>query len=397
MNQEEVERASTSSQNINYMKGRIQMQTSKVYYSNLRCHPGKNLLQKLDKLIRTAGMDQIDFDNKFVAIKLHFGEPGNLAFLRPNYSKVVADLVKELGGIPFLTDCNTLYPGRRKNALEHMDAAYENGFSPMSTGCQILIGDGLRGNDDVEVPVEGATHIKTAKIGKAVMEADIFISLNHFKGHEATGFGGAIKNIGMGCGSRRGKMEQHAGGKPVVRGGCVGCGKCATQCAHDAFSFEGKKAYIDHDKCVGCGRCIAVCNFDAITPGDSNANDELCYRMAEYTKAVVDGRPHFHASLVIDISPFCDCHGENDAPILPDVGMFASFDPVALDQACADACLKQEPLPGSQLSENLCDHNHTDHHDHFINNHPTTNWAVALEHCQDLGIGSRTYELIEVK
>ena len=174
---------------------------AKVYYSDLRCRPGVSLLDKLKKLIRRAGIGEIDFDHKLVAIKMHFGEPGNLAFLRPNYAKAVADVVKELGGIPFLTDCNTLYPGRRKNALEHLDAAYENGFTPLSTGCQVIIGDGLRGNDDVEVPVAGAEYIQTAKIGKAIMEADVVISLSHFKGHEQTGFGGAIKNIAIGIAS----------------------------------------------------------------------------------------------------------------------------------------------------------------------------------------------------
>ena len=174
------------------------MEPAKVYFSDLRCRPGRNLLQKLERLIRTAGIGEIDFEGKLTAIKMHFGEPGNLAFLRPNYAKVVADVVRSMGGLPFLTDCNTLYPGRRKNALEHLDAAFENGFSPLSTGCQIIIGDGLRGNDDVEVPVAGAEHIQTAKIGKAIMEADVILSLSHFKGHEQTGFGGAVKNLGMG-------------------------------------------------------------------------------------------------------------------------------------------------------------------------------------------------------
>ena len=372
---------------------------AKVYYSDLRCRPGVSLLDKLKKLIRRAGIGEIDFDHKLVAIKMHFGEPGNLAFLRPNYAKAVADVVKELGGVPFLTDCNTLYPGRRKNALEHLDAAYENGFTPLSTGCQVIIGDGLRGNDDVEVPVEGAEYIQTAKIGKAIMEADVVISLSHFKGHEQTGFGGAIKNLGMGCGSRRGKMEQHAQGKPKVKGSrCVGCRKCTTQCAHDAIAFDAEgKASINWNKCVGCGRCIAVCNTDAIHPGSDAAMEELGCRMAEYAKAVVDGRPQFHISLVIDVSPYCDCHGENDVPILPDVGMFASFDPVALDQACADACLRQQPIPGSHLDEQLHREGFCDHHDPFINSMPDTDWRVCLAHCEKLGVGSRTYELIEVK
>ena len=372
---------------------------SKVYMTDLRCGPGVSLLNKLEKLMRTAGIGEINFERKLVAIKMHFGEPGNLAFLRPNYATVVADVVKSLGGVPFLTACNTLYPGRRKNALEHLDAAYENGFSPLSTGCQVIIGDGLRGNDDVEVPVEGAEYIQTAKIGKAIMEADVIISLSHFKGHEQTGFGGAIKNLGMGCGSRRGKMEQHAQGKPMVAPRrCVGCRRCATQCAHGAITFgEDRKAAIDWDKCVGCGRCIAVCNTDAIRPGNDAAMEELGCRMAEYAKAVVDGRPQFHISLVIDVSPYCDCHGENDLPIVPDVGMFASFDPVALDQACADACGKQPPIPGSHLDEQMHREGFCDKHDHFINSMPDTDWRVCLAHCEKIGIGTRSYELVEVK
>ena len=206
--------------------------------------------------------------------------------------------------MPFLTDCNTLYVGRRKNALEHLEAAYENGFSPFSTGCHVLIADGLKGTDDVSVPVEGGTMVKEAKIGRAIMDADVFLSLNHFKGHELTGFGGAIKNIGMGCGSRAGKMEQHKSGKPTVdQALCRGCGLCAKLCAQAAISYDSaRKASIDHDRCVGCGRCIGVCNFDAIANHNDSANDDLCVKMAEYTKAVLAGRPHFHINLVIDVS-----------------------------------------------------------------------------------------------
>lgn len=375
------------------------MEQAKVYFTDLRAKSGDNLLQKLERLIRTAGIDTIDFEKKMVAIKLHFGEPGNLSFLRPNYAKVVADVVKSLGGLPFLTDCNTLYVGRRKNALEHMDAAYENGFSPFSTGCQIVIGDGLKGTDDVEVPVEGGVYVKKAKIGRAVMDADVFISLSHFKGHEATGFGGALKNIGMGCGSRAGKMEQHNAGKPEVKPRkCVGCRQCAKQCGQDAISYgEDRKAFIDHGKCVGCGRCLGACNFDAIVNRNACANDELNAKIAEYSKAVLAGRPHFHISLVVDVSPFCDCHAENDLPILPDVGMFASFDPVALDQACADACMEQQPIPGSRLDENMHAHDFCDHHDHFTNNFPETNWKSCLEHAEAIGVGTRSYELLHVK
>ena len=375
------------------------MEKSAVYFTDLRVTVGTSLLDKLKKLLQKAGIGEIDFDGKLTAIKINFGEPGNLAYLRPNYAKAVADLVKELGGVPFLTDCNTLYVGRRKNAPEHLEAAYENGFSPFSTGCHVLIADGLKGTDDVSVPVEGGTMVKEAKIGRAIMDADVFLSLNHFKGHELTGFGGAIKNIGMGCGSRAGKMEQHKSGKPTVdQALCRGCGLCAKLCAQAAISYDSaRKASIDHDRCVGCGRCIGVCNFDAIANHNDSANDDLCVKMAEYTKAVLAGRPHFHINLVIDVSPYCDCHAENDLPILPDVGMFASFDPVALDQACVDACNRAEPIPGSRLTDLCSAAGFHDRHDHFHNSMPETNWETTLAHAEKIGIGSRQYELITVK
>ena len=374
------------------------MEKAKVYFDDFRAPVGTSVLKKLDRLIRKAGMEEMDFQRKLVAIKMHFGEPGNLTFLRPNYAKVVADMVKELGGVPFLTDCNTLYAGRRKNALEHLDAAYENGFSPLSTGCQIVIGDGLRGTDDVEVPVRGGAYIQTAKIGRAVMDADVFISLTHFKGHEATGFGGAIKNIGMGCGSRAGKMEQHSSGKPAVQEElCRGCHRCAKECGSDAISYNEKnKAVIDQDKCKGCGRCIGACSFDAVYSPNECANEELDRKMAEYAAAVCHGRPCFHVALVQDISPNCDCHGENDTPILPDIGMFASFDPVALDQACADACLAAAPLPNSQLSGNLAKPGWNCYHDNFKDSNPNIEWKATLDQAEKVGMGTRQYVLKKV-
>ena len=290
--------------------------------------------------MKTAGMGDIDFQDKFVAIKLHFGEPGNLAFLRPNWARTVADFVKERGGKPFLTDCNTLYVGGRKNALDHMDSAMLNGFNPMTTGCQIIIADGLKGSDEVEVPVVGGEYVKNAKIGRAVMDADVFISLTHFKGHEEAGFGGCLKNIGM-----------------------------------------------------GCGRCIAVCPKNAVQINWDETTINLNRKIAEYTKAVVDGRPCFHISLVIDVSPNCDCRPENDMAIVPNVGMFASFDPVALDQACADAVLAQTPAPNSALFDEGCD---CSSGDYFHAAHPDTDWAVCLEHAEKIGIGTRAYELIKI-
>ncbi|MDD4125495.1 MAG: DUF362 domain-containing protein [Eubacteriales bacterium] len=368
------------------------MDKAKVYFTDFSARK-TNLTDKLKRLMKAAGFESIDFSNKFAAVKIHFGEPGNLAYLRPNYAKAVCDYIGKLGGKPFLTDCNTLYPGKRKNALEHLDSAYTNGYNPFCTGVHVIIGDGLKGTDDISVPVAGGEHVSEAKIGRAVMDADIFISLNHFKGHEATGFGGALKNIGMGCGSRGGKMEMHSSGKPVVKADeCIGCRLCLKGCAHNAITFIKNKANINQDICVGCGRCIGTCNNDAIVPGSGERNDVLCKKIAEYSKAVLDGRPGFHISLVLDVSPYCDCYNLNDLPIVPDIGMFASFDPIAIDQACADAVNAETPIRGSLLDEA-----EKTHHDHFTDVSPNTDWKVCLEHGEKLGLGTREYELIKIK
>lgn len=365
------------------------MAASKVYFTTFHTTLEENIQQKLSRLLLTAGMDQIDFRNRYVAIKMHFGEPGNLAYLRPNYAKTVAGLVRQLGGKPFLTDCNTLYVGGRKNALDHIESAYVNGFTPYTTGCHVIIADGLKGSDDVAVPVDGE-YIKNARIGRALMDADIVISLTHFKGHEATGIGGTIKNLGMGGGSRAGKKEMHADGKPAVNESkCIGCGACRKICAHDAPTIENRKMHIDTNKCVGCGRCIAVCPMDAIE-GVYDPNGHLLNcKMAEYAKAVVQGRPSFHISLAMDISPNCDCHAENDVPVIPNVGMFASFDPVALDEACAEMCSRMPRNPNAAFEDASSD-------DLFHAVHTVTHWQDQTEHGEKIGLGSREYKLIEI-
>jgi uncharacterized Fe-S center protein len=370
------------------------MAKSKVFWTDMRCKVGESLLVKLERLIKKAGIDEIDFTKKYTAIKIHFGEPGNLAFLRPNWARVVVDHIKSKGGMPFLTDCNTLYVGRRNQALNHMEAAFENGYSPSTTGCHNIIADGLKGTDDVEVPVPGGEYCPTARIGRAVMDADIVISLNHFKGHENTGFGGALKNIGMGCGSRAGKMMMHCDGKPTVNvNRCKGCKTCIQFCAHSAISFNAqKKAVIDHDKCVGCGRCMGVCNHDAVENLNFGGNGILNCKIAEFTKAVLHNRPNFHITVVNQVSPYCDCHGENDAAIVPDIGIFASFDPIAIDKACLDAVNAAPSIMTSILGER-----DEEHHDHFRDVHPSTNGLSQLTHGQKLGLGSTDYDLIFLK
>ncbi len=374
------------------------MDKSKVYFTDFRTpYGGASLPQKLQKLIKKAGIGDINFEKQFTAIKIHFGEPGNLSYLRPNFAKAVVDVVKELGGKPFLTDCNTLYVGRRKEALEHMDSAYENGFNPFQTGCHIIIADGLKGTDEAYVPVPNGELVKEAKIGRALMDADIMISLTHFKGHEMTGFGGAIKNIGMGGGSRAGKMEMHNDGKPKVSAKrCIGCGRCVNICAHGAPTITDRKASIDVDKCVGCGRCLGVCPMDAIYAINDASKENLNKKMAEYALAVCHGRPHFHISLIVDVSPFCDCHGENDVPVVADIGMLASFDPVALVQACADLVNAAPAISNSILGEALAKDEACHAHDHFHNTNPESEWKTCLEHAEQIGLGTREYELVKI-
>ena len=364
------------------------MERSKVYFTSFRTTSDENRIQKLKRLMLTAGMDQIDFKNKYAAIKIHFGELGNLSFIRPNYAKAVADLVKELGGKPFLTDCNTLYVGSRKNALDHLDTAYENGFSPFSTGCHVLIADGLKGSEERIVPVDGE-YVHEAKIGSALMDADVVISLNHFKGHEMAGMGGALKNVGMGGGSRAGKMEMHSAGKPFVNEDvCIDCCCCQKICAHDAPTLKDGVMFIDHKKCVGCGRCIAVCPMDAIKPAHDEALEVLNCKIAEYAKAVLQNRPSFHISLVMDVSPNCDCRNNNDVPIVPDIGMFASFDPVALDMACCEAVNSKLPQPGSVIEGAT--------EAPLKAAHPVTDWRGQITHGKKIGLGSDEYELITI-
>lgn len=368
---------------------------SDVFFTDMNVDRSQNLLKKLEKLIDKAGLGTIDFEDKFVAIKIHFGEPGNMAYIRPNYARVVVDYIKERGGKPFLTDCNTLYPGKRRNAIDHLYAAWENGFTETTVGCPVIIADGLKGTDEEFIKINKEL-VEDAKIGKAIADADIIVSITHFKGHESTGFGGTLKNIGMGSGSYSGKMEQHQEGKPVViESECIGCKACIQECAHGAITIVNGKARIDLKKCVGCGRCVGRCIRAAIDVPDNSHNDDLCKKIAEYTYATLLNKPNFHISLAMDISPYCDCFSKNHPAILPNVGFFASFDPVAIDVAAADMCNKQHAMKGSKLDG--LEHGHEHEHDHFHLLHPSTNWKVQVEHAEKIGLGSTKYKLIEVK
>lgn len=367
------------------------MASSKVYFTDMHTGQGSNLLQKMERLLRKAGLDRMDLDGKMVAVKLHFGEPGNLAYIRPNFAAVLVRMIKEKGGKPFLTDCNTLYRGKRANALDHLNAAMENGFNRIAVGCDAIIADGLWGNEQREVLIEKEL-CRTAKIGSAIADADVIISLSHFKGHDLTGFGGALKNLGMGSGSRCGKLEMHSTSHPEIAvKKCVGCGQCVKNCPEQAISLIEKKARIDHSKCVGCGQCVAVCRYGAPEVDWDDSSEVVNKKIAEYAYAVVHGKPSLHVSVIMDVSPNCDCWPFNDVPIVPDIGMAASKDPVALDMACAALVNEASVGKGSVLDAK------GKKGDKFKVVHPNTDWVTGMDHGQRIGLGKKDYELVRLK
>lgn len=373
---------------------------AQVFFTNLRAHAGLNLQQKLEHMIRQAGFDQLDLKDKYVAIKIHFGELGNMAYIRPNYAGVLVRMIREKGGKPFLTDANTLYTGSRSNAIDHLHTAMVNGFNPIVTDCDVIIADGLRGKDERVIPVDGK-YCPEPKIGAAIAEADVVISMNHFKGHEMAGFGGALKNLGMGSGSVAGKEDMHATAQPrVVAENCIGCKICEKNCAHDAIHVQDKKAVINYDNCVGCGQCVALCPREATVNGSEESSKILNYKIDEYAKAVLKDKQHFHVSFIMNVSPECDCWAHNDAAIVPDLGMACSFDPVALDQACVDLVNKAPKLSTPSMLNDKDDHEEHDHchadHDKFHRLHPDTDWAAGLVYAEEIGLGTRVYELKEL-
>ncbi len=368
--------------------------SSEVYFTNMRARSGLSLVDKVGALFDAAGFGKLMSEGDLVAVKLHVGEPGNIAYIRPPLVRRVVDKVKEAGARPFLTDCNTLYVGMRSDAVNHMVAALENGFSYATVRAPFIVADGLTGHEHVKVPVDGV-HLKEVRIGAAIAHADALIAVSHFKGHEATGFGGAIKNLGMGCASRSGKQEQHSDLKPLVRADrCTGCGRCARWCPAGAIAVgEDHRARIDEKLCIGCAECTITCNSRAIRiRWEEGREGSLQERMAEYALGVVkpkEGKCGF-VNFVMNVSPQCDCYGWNDAHIVPDIGMLASTDPVALDAACADLVNGAEALPDSAVGRAARGA------DKLAMLYPGVDWTVQLRHAERIGLGTRAYSLINV-
>jgi uncharacterized Fe-S center protein len=353
----------------------------------------ENLTQKLGRLIEKAGLAKVIHKRDLVAVKLHFGESGNLAYIRPPFVRRIVEDVRRAGGQPFLTDANTLYAGTRSDAPSHLKTAIVNGFSYAVVDAPLIIADGLRGRSETVVKIDGK-RFQDVYVAAEIAAADALISVAHVKGHELAGFGGAIKNIGMGCASRRGKLAQHSSVHPTVKKKrCVGCGECVPHCSQHALSLVDQKAAIDDDKCIGCGECILVCPNGAIQVAWNQSIPVFLENMVEYTAGVLATKPGkaFFINFVNSVSPGCDCLPFNDSPIVRDIGVLASTDPVAIDQAAVDLINREAALPGSALKTNTAAGE-----DKFRGLYPEVDWPYQLDYAQKMKLGTRKYKLVQM-
>jgi uncharacterized Fe-S center protein len=365
-----------------------------VYLARARGTAHLDLVGKTAKLVEKAGLEFVK-PGDLVAVKMHFGEAGNTYFVRPPLVRAVVEAIKSKGGAPFLTDTNTLYRHRRHNAVEHLRLAVEHGFGIAQVGAPVIIADGLSSHDCVEVEV-GLTHFKTIRVASATYHCDALVSLSHFTGHLATGFGATLKSISMGLGGRAAKQMMHGIVRPEYKSedACTGCGTCVDACpAPGAVTVEGGKAQFDHAKCWGCAECIIHCPTGALRILWNEAPERVGEKMAEVAYAVLKrhrGRCLF-VNFLLDISSDCDCLNWADVPIVPDIGIVASQDPVAVDQASADLVNAAEGIADSALESG-----HASGEDKFRGVRPSIDWTRQLEYAEEVGLGTRRYKLQQV-
>jgi uncharacterized Fe-S center protein len=350
---------------------------SAVWITDMSSRPGNGLLDKTGALLRAAGIAGRIPKGALTAVKLHFGEKGNTAFIRPIYIRRIVDEIVALGAKPFLTDTNTLYVGSRSNSVDHLTTAITNGFDFSVAGAPLVIADGLRGESFLRVEA-GGKECRVVSIGAEIARADAMVVATHFKGHELTGFGGALKNLGMGCASRAGKLAQHSTVGPVVHpDGCTGCGTCIAHCPAGAIRLEKGKAVISAKECIGCADCIVLCPEKTIHVNWNAVSPLVQRKMVDHALGAVAGKKDalLFVTFVTQVSPYCDCYPFNDRPIAPDIGILASADPVALDQACADLVIEAAGK------------------DPFRETHPSIDWTIQLSYAEEAGLGTRSYRL----
>ncbi len=367
--------------------------SAKVFFVGARAKHHKSPAERFKKLLETIGLGVFKAD-KSIAIKLHFGEEGATGFLPPVFSRVVVRMLKERECKPFLTDTNTLYHGYRSNGVDHLELAMRNGFSYATVEAPVVIADGIKSKSVHEIPA-GPNYFKTVKIGTAIWEADGLITLNHFKGHMVTSFGGAIKNLSMGCGSRATKQRMHADLKPELKNdeACIGCGDCVKVCPVDAIVVESGTARFNLDRCIGCAECLSTCPSKAIRIQWSGSSRSVQEKMSETAHAVIR---HFrtkslHVNFLLNITPECDCLPWTDNPVVPNIGILVSKDPLALDQASLDLVTAAPGLPDCELPAGT-----PGGVEKFTKIHAQVDPDAQLEYGEKIGLGSRTYELIEV-